>query len=460
MKLILAGYNLDSEVIEELRKDKNDRKDITPEVFSAAYARVTRNPRPIFEIRRQARKEIEKARKSNEKIIFEMGHSSVAEHAVFNFDLIDVSRLALEEIERFRLCSFTEKSQRYQKLENNFLIPDEIERNSQLKELFIKTVNLQNSFYSHLLSHDIPPEDARYITSLSTLGQVGITINARNLEYMVRHLSAHPLAEVREIGLEMYNSVKEIAPSIIKYTKATPFEEKTYPYLKNVFKNLPKIKKIQKRVALLNTTKNGEDFLIASLLFRVSNLSFESCLAYSEKLSKKKREQIIKSSLKFMEFYDHPVREFEYIDYLFSLRISGSCYAQLKRHRMITLTSQNYNPDLGTIIPETIKKNELAKEFGKITKGTEDVFKKLKKINERAAFYVLTNAHQRDVFLKCNLRELYHISRLREDIHAQWEIREIAKEMTKLAKKKTPFATLMLCGKHEYSETYKKTFKK
>ncbi len=55
-----------------------------------------------------------------------MGHSSIAEHAVFNIDVIGVSRLLVEEIEKFRLCSFTEKSQRYVLLKDDFVIPAEI----------------------------------------------------------------------------------------------------------------------------------------------------------------------------------------------------------------------------------------------------------------------------------------------------------------------------------------------
>ena len=105
MKIILAGYNLDSEVIEELKKSSPSREDITPETLSASYARISRDPRPIDELRRVARKEVERARRSNRTIIFKMGHHSVAEHAVFNFDIIGVSRLAIEEIEKFRLCS-------------------------------------------------------------------------------------------------------------------------------------------------------------------------------------------------------------------------------------------------------------------------------------------------------------------------------------------------------------------
>src|SRR3989338_3164153 len=142
MKVHLAGYNVDTQVLEELKKQGGSRQDLTPEVLSAAYARISRDPRSIEDIRKEARDEVERARKSNSTIIFKMGHHSVAEHAVFNLDIIGVSRLAIEEVERFRLCSYTEKSQRYITLEKDFVVPQEI-KGTTLEKLFIDTVNKQ-----------------------------------------------------------------------------------------------------------------------------------------------------------------------------------------------------------------------------------------------------------------------------------------------------------------------------
>lgn len=124
MKILLAGYNLDTEVIESLKRGEKAGANVTPEVLSASYARISRDPRSIDQLRADARVEVEKAKKSNAAIIFKMGHHSVAEHAMFNFDIIGVTRFALEDIEKFRLCSYTEKSQRYQKLDDNYLIPE------------------------------------------------------------------------------------------------------------------------------------------------------------------------------------------------------------------------------------------------------------------------------------------------------------------------------------------------
>ncbi len=142
MKIVLAGYNVDADVVGELKRASPSRDDVTPETLSAAYARISRDPRPADELRAAARAEVEKARRSNRNIIFAMGHHSVAEHAVFNFDVIGVSRLAIEDLERFRLCSFTEKSQRYIKLGEDFVVPAEV-RAAGLEGIFASAIRIR-----------------------------------------------------------------------------------------------------------------------------------------------------------------------------------------------------------------------------------------------------------------------------------------------------------------------------
>src|SRR5512137_3177838 len=146
MRVLLAGYNVDSAVLDELKRNSPPREDVTPETLSASYARISRDPRPADELRAAARAEVERARRSNQSIIFKMGHHSVAEHAVFNFDIIGVSRLAIEEIEKFRLSSYTEKSQRYITLGDDFVVPREITEAGTAAE-FVQTVRLQNALY-------------------------------------------------------------------------------------------------------------------------------------------------------------------------------------------------------------------------------------------------------------------------------------------------------------------------
>jgi len=458
MKVLLAGYNVDTDVLEELKKGQN-RNDVTPETLSAAYARISRDPRPIDELRKLARQEVEKSRKSNSTIIFKMGHHSIAEHAVFNFDIIGVSRLAFEEIEKFRLCAYTEKSQRYQKLEDDFVIPDEI-RTTSSEQQFVEIIKKQNEFYHEMVAAEIEPEDARYITSLATQGQVGHTINARNLELLFRRFASHPLAEIRELGQKMFGLVKKIAPSIILFTQANDFDQKTYQELKKIVGTETLVSGSRKEVKLENSTPDGDNVVIAALMHSSSNLSFDECLEQAKKMKDDAKKELIKACFKYAEFYDRPQREFEYVDLTYDIVLSAACFGQLKRHRMASLTAQAYDPALGITVPESVKAKGLENKFKQIADLTSQVFYKLAEKDPIAAQYVLTNSHRKRVLAKVNARELYHIARLREDRHAQWDIQNISRAMTALAKEVMSLTMLFVGGKERYIEIYQEQFGK
>jgi flavin-dependent thymidylate synthase len=256
MKVTIAGYNIDKSLIEKLP----DQNIATPETISAAYARISRDPRDVPELRAEARKQVEKTRKSNQAIVFGMGHHSVAEHAYFNFDILGISRLALEELEARRIGSaYTEKSQRYITLEGDFVTPTEFKKDD--KETFKKLVEHQNNFYLQNLEkltqyqYEVNPtlaekaraaskkkvpnrmnsakntlegwakEDARYALSLATQAQLGLSFNARTLEHAIRTMRYSELAESRELSQKLFDTTKEIAPSLIILTDPDEFKK-------------------------------------------------------------------------------------------------------------------------------------------------------------------------------------------------------------------------------------------
>ncbi len=484
MKVILAGYNIDSVVIEELKKNSPTREDITPETLSASYARISRDPRPANELRAVARVEVERARRSNRNIIFKMGHHSVAEHAVFNFDIVGVSRLALEEIEKFRLCSFTEKSQRYIKLKNDYVVPDEVKK-AGLKKIFVDTIEAQNALYhklydrlkpyifskhkklaghskNHALLDGWAKEDARYVVSLATEGQLGITLNARNLEFLIRRFASKKLAELRELNQKIYELAKDVAPSIILFTESNDYDAKTYQELGKKAVELigPDGEKGNGDVRLISYTLDGDIRLVAALLHSSSSLTYEACEEKARGFNDKEKRAFLKRAFQHMEFYDSALREFEYLDLQFDLIVSATCFAQLKRHRMATITAQPYNPDLGVTIPPSVDAVDSKLEFLEMIQKTNDVYGLMRQKMEVGPEYILTNAHRKRVLYKVNLRELYHISRLREDLTAQWDIRQVVGQMVEQAKYVMPLACSLIGGKDTYPEVYKRMFGK
>lgn len=122
-----------------------------------------------------------------------------------------------------------------------------------------------------------------------------------------------------------------------------------------------------------------------------------------------------------------------------TVKISGVSRAlshQLVRHRMASFCqeSQRYvkvdtcedwyvKPDLGEGNAEDI--------FDKAMQFSAWAYSQLLSagIPAEDARYVLPNACQTSLVMTMNLRELWHFLELREDSYAQWEIRDLAKEI-------------------------------
>jgi flavin-dependent thymidylate synthase len=481
MKVRIAGFNVDYDAL----KKREGTRHLTPETLSAAYARISRSAKPVYELRVQSCKEVNKARVSNKKIIFGMGHHSVAEHAVFNFDIVGISRRAVEELEMYRLCSYTEKSQRYVTLKGDFVIPGEL-KDLRLKNDFVRVVHLQNECYDRLFkkitayyhAHDrthartaqgkkllenLAKEDARYILSLATQAQLGMTANARNLELMIRRFASHPMLEMQQLGARLYDLASRIAPSLLLFCTANAYDQKTYPGIVRFAKkneSAPPVSGKEPDVVLVQHTRNADNEVLAALLFHVTDMSLKACQRIIARMSITKKRSLFKTACQHAELYDTMLREFEQANLTYQLTVSASCFGQLKRHRLATLICQEYDPRLGVIVPESVKNVGEEKAFMSIITETEKVYHAIHRQYPAASSYILTNAHCRRVVMGVNLRELYHVSRLREDPTAQWDIRDKATKMSRLARTVLPICGQLLGGKEHYPELYKRLFGK
>ncbi|MDQ5987154.1 MAG: FAD-dependent thymidylate synthase [Syntrophus sp. SKADARSKE-3] len=483
MKVILAGYNIDYDLIQDIEDALPDMDILTPETIAAAYARISRSPKPVDELRAGARAEVDKARQSNQNIVFGMGHSSIAEHAVFNIDILGVSRLLVEEIEKFRLCSYTEKSQRYVLFKDDAVLPEEI-RVVGLEAPYMDTIRVQNRFYQECYEKLRPyifkqhqdlaadpamrstlegwaKEDARYAIALATETQLGMTINARNLELMLRRLAALPLTEAQSFSQALFKATRHVAPSLIRYTEATSYDRLTRQTLKDAAAELtqPTLSKDEDEdVRLVWASPDADNRIVAFLLHSSTNRCLTDCLKMASTMTEKEREGFVKTALRHIQAYDQVLREFEHIDLLFELTISASCFAQLKRHRMSTLTGQDYDPTLGVTMPSVMTTIGMEKPFMDVMAQSEAMYERIKKAAAPCAAYILTNAHRRRVAFKVNARELYHISRLRSDVHAQWDIRQVADKMLALGRQAMPLTLILAAGKDGFRNRYETVF--
>lgn len=489
LQVILAGFNVDADLLKEIKdylpSDLISQQ--TPETICAAFARISRDPRDVTELRHHARKEVEKARATFRNTVFEMGHNSIAEHAVFNIDLIGLSRRAVEEVERKRLQSYTEKSQRYITLQGDFVIPPEIQR-TPLESEFVELTRKQNNFYNNNLSTLIAwhinqnpnadltnaqeknriegygKEDARYALAMATQAQLGMTLSARNLERLVTELRSSESGEIRDIGEKLLEQVNGIAPSVVKYTAPKDYYTKTRKELrKHVselikrtngrFENRLKGENIfcSRNINLFTNLKR-DDSILSGLIFSSSNLPFFQCFNLAYCIPQEEKMDLLKKADSYQEKHDPKLREYELGDRVAEISLSSSAFAQLKRHRMNTLIPQAYDIGFSPTIPQAIEQTSLNEDLIEIVNRSSQFYKKV--INQGhptiVAEYALTNAHKRRVLLDANNRQIYAICAERENPAAQWDIRSLTKELHGLIQRESPITAAYLCGKETF----------
>lgn len=143
---------------------------------------------------------------------------------------------------------------------------------------------------------------------------------------------------------------------------------------------------------------------------------------------------------------------FEHIYFTFKIEgISRACSHQLVRHRHCSFTqrSQRYcsEEDFGFVTPPLIEKTIGANWA--YDANMRDIQKKYALLqtavpNEDAR-YLLPNGCETSLYLSCNLRELIHMANERLCNRAQWEIRDLMKQMVALIAPELHFMLVPKC---------------
>ena len=96
-------------------------------------------------------------------------------------------------------------------------------------------------------------------------------------------------------------------------------------------------------------------------------------------------------------------------------------YREFKRHRMMTYLPQPLTVAHGYRIPEVVAQAGLESEFEETVGPAEEAYWKVREVSLVAAQYLVTHAHNRRVLTKMNLRECYHLFKLRTSDEAHFD---------------------------------------
>ena len=428
---------------------------LPPEVVAVAFAKCSRSPEPFDKIAKELNED--KSRKFHEKWVVGYGHSSVAEHAVISLAIENISILATKVLEDNRLASFTEKSSRYQIFDKeNYYKPEKM-MSSRFAKLYEETSDFILDIYTGLIpklldffKKKFPDEAdieiknmaldcARYMLPVSVLTNLGMTINARNLENAVVKLLTHPLEEVQEIGKELKEAALKITPTLLKHVEYNKYLAETTKEMEKLTSTVIKNKDNDKEdVVLVEYDKEAEDKLLAALLYRFSKLPYNNIKEQVKKMPSKEKEKIIDEALKRLGKFDKPLRELEHIYYTFDILVDYGAFRDIQRHRMATQTNQDFNVEHSYSIPEEIIEAGFKDKFEECMSKAISAFNEISKEFPREAQYAIPLAFKKRILMTCNLRELFHFIKLRSGKTGHASYRKIAQKMYYLLKEKQP----------------------
>ncbi|MCD6576550.1 MAG: FAD-dependent thymidylate synthase [Anaerolineaceae bacterium] len=460
-----------------------DTKELSPETIAVTFAKTSRSSKSFNEIAAELSEK--RSADFHEKWVVGYGHSSVAEHAVLHIAVENISRLAVECLESNRLASYTEKSSRYQIWdEDHFFIPEEIQ-GSEIKEKYLKTCKLLFKEYQIALSeireylsevkprqnnesdrsyanriHTCSADVCRYYLPTSSLANVGVTINARALEHALQKMLSHPLSEIRKIGEEIKIASLKKVPTLIKYAYRNDYLAKIEADItKQALKIVSSGTSNNAWCECVDDDEDGELKILAALLYRFSDLSYQDAYAYISQQGKQKIKRIAETLLNNLGKHDIPAREMEYTQVGFDLIIDQGAYFELKRHRMMTQTVKPFSPQLGYAVPKSIRDAGLLKNFTTAMEMARETFQAIYEIHPHAAAYILPNAYNRRILIKMNLRTALHLIKLRSAPNAHFAMRRAAQGMAEVIRNKYPlFSPYFKIDTDETSQTLEKDF--
>lgn len=441
--------------------------DLSEEEIAVTFAMTSRRPEPFDEISAQVT--AQKAADFHEKWVLDYGHSSVAEHAVMHLAVENISRLACDVLEDNRLASYTEKSSRYQVLApGHFHTPEELLEKPKILREFQKTCNELFETYAQLVEGTtaylterkatgipegqpdpypgtparVAPDHCRAILPAATLTNVGITANARTMQHALSKLLSHQLWEPANLGERLTEQAKLVTPTLLKHAAHNPHLANRHDVMRTKHAthswSFKRGADTPPLADLVHWQTDAVENVLTAILISQHPISYRGARLMASHMEDHQVEQLLSSTLAGIGPHDAAPREFEAATYTFEFRMDYGALREFKRHRMQTCITQPLTIHHGYSIPPLVKDAGLSATFQEAIKRAERTFRLLHKESPLLAQYAVTHAHNQNVLSQLNLRECYHLFKLRSSKLAHFAIRDPITQAMKLAMNKHP----------------------
>lgn len=408
-----------------------------------------------------------KGREFYVKWLAQYGDDSIAQMAGAHLIYSSLSQITIKHFEDMRLgLAPIEKSTRYVdysskiKGKYRYYIDPDLEKIGLEKEykrvmdnLFDTYTKMVSEYFEELKSH-FPDENVlvlkakaydtvRGLLPMATLSQVAFFGNGQAFEYLVARSLDHRLGEIRWAAEAGLVELEKIIPSFLRRAHGDAAVE--YRDYLNSQKEIPKEFIPQKGIGpkedvrLISYDKDGEEAVLAGLIFPAAHEGFDEIVEHVKRMSAPQKKKLLEKVLskRHARWYKVP-RAFEHATVAFDICMSIGSWRDLHRHRILTQQKELFTVMHGRTIPPEFEGTRFQKMYESALDQAEELFYKIEKKDPVLAQYVVTMSHRVRFVQRQNLRSLFWETELRTIPQGHPDYRKVEQKKADLVKKVYP----------------------
>jgi thymidylate synthase ThyX len=416
---------------------------------------------------------LKRAEELYERVFNEFGDDSVAQLGGVHLACEQSSNLLTKILEWGRLMAYLEQSTRYIGYDTRlptghyrYFRPPEILA-SALGARYVGDMDRMFDTYASLLptvqswvAGQFPrqPDDSDFVhrqavrakaldalrgllpaASLSNIGMYG---TGQSYELLLLRLATHPLPEARLYGDMMLTELRKVIPSFLVRVDRPDRGGAWSSYLSTTRDDTASVvarlwpegdepmEEHIPEVTLLDFDPEGEDKVLAAMVFPHSDISESEALRRVQKLGLEDRNALFSAYIGDRQNRRHrPGRAFERTDYRFEVVTDYGAFRDLQRHRLLTIDWQPLTCALGYDVPEAVRGAGLEAPFVESLERSQQLFEELGDDFPTQAPYAVALAYRVRFVMQMNAREAMHLIELRSGPQGHPAYRRVAQMM-------------------------------
>ncbi len=415
---------------------------------------------------------VKRAEALYERVFTEYGDDSVAQLGGVHLACEQASNLLTKILEWGRLMAYLEQSTRYVPYDARLggryryhRAPEVLASSlgtryvadlDRLFETYAELVPVMSEWFRRRHPKDPTDSDFVYRQSIrakafdslrgllpaASLSNVGIYGTGQGYEALLLRMRAHPLPEARAYADLMLTELRKVIPSFLTRVERPERGGEWSAYLAATSRATAEVAaglfsgtdpEPRPHVTLVDFDPDGEDKLLAAMLYPYVDLPEDQIRARVRDLSTAEREAVVAAYVGERRNRRHkPGRGLERLSYRFDVLSDYGAFRDLQRHRMLTIQWQALSPRHGYVMSDDVVAAGAARPFEEAMVCSAALHDALEEHVPSQASYAVALAYKLRYSIELNARAALHMLELRTSPAGHPSYRRICQDMHRL----------------------------